>query len=479
MRRGPSWRRVAALLALVLIAVTAAGAYFYVKSRQEVLADRFRNYLTRRLSEMFDLQVTIGTVEGDPRGTVALKDVRVSVPKADGTPLDVFTCGEVRFRYTLLDFFRENFTSWFDVILDRPVFYANVPFTAPAAPEARSFELFSGFAQKVRSTARLIIKDGTIAWLGKEGTLSGIDGTIADRSFDMTVTLNHLKLGNFDTTTTLRVDGQLAGDDVSRPLRLTGSAATLGTVINWKPVPSESKLHFELNRNELRIWDSEVLGGIGIEGTVGHTSRSDIDLMLTAKGYPLKQMHEIMSFSGGTAVGGRLSGRLRVRGALAEPALAGEFAIEDNLVEGARFRAMQLFFEGIFPEVKISRSQMILSNGNPMQFASDQEINIRELFNSSTYERLIARSEQRTVTWKNWTLYREGDKDTVLLEHPLLPAAPAAPSGDGSLSEGEDADDETGEDAPVLDALFGGRESIKMELKDDEQMFTLQRKAQF
>lgn len=113
---------------------------------------------------------------------------------------------------------------------------------------------------------------------------------------------------------------------------------------------------------------------------------------------------------------------------------------------------------------------MILSNGNPMQFASDQEIHVRELFSSSTYERLIARSEQRTVTWKNWTLYREGDKDTVLLEHPLVPDSPS--------SEADEAEADP-EGAPSLDTLFGGQESIKMELKDDEQMFTLQKKAQF
>ena len=113
---------------------------------------------------------------------------------------------------------------------------------------------------------------------------------------------------------------------------------------------------------------------------------------------------------------------------------------------------------------------MILANGNPMQFASDQEIHVKELFSSATYERLIARSEQRTVTWKNWTLYREEDRDTVLLEHPL--------SSDVAPAESEETEVQE-EGAPGLDTLLGGRESIKMELKDDEQMFTLQKKAQF
>ncbi len=471
MRSRSSWRPLAALIAVLLVAVLAAGAFVYIKSRQGLLADRFKHYLTRRLSEAFDLQVQIGSVVGDPRGAIALRDIRVSVPRKDTVPLDVFTCGEVRFRYTLLDFFRENFTSWFDVVLDKPVFYANVPFSAQA-PEARSFDLFSGFVQKVKATARLIIKDGTIAWLGKEGTLSGIDGTIQNRSFDLSVTLNHLKIGRFDTTTTLRVEGRIFGDDTGRPLHLKGSASTLGTVINWKPLPGESQLQFDLTQDRLKIWNAKILGGIGIEGSVTHTTGADVDLMLTAKKYPLKEMHDIMSFSGGTAVGGQLTGRLKVQGAVTEPRLAGEFLIEDNNVPGARFRALQLFFEGIFPQVKISRSQMILSNGNPMQFASDQEIHIHELFSSGTYERLIARSDQRTVTWKNWTLYREGDKDTVLLEHPLSSAVTPA--------ETDESDAEAEADAPPsLETLFGGQESIKMELKDDEQMFTLQKKATF
>ncbi len=472
MRRKPSWLRIAAAVAVVAVLATGAGAFFYVKTRQGLLAERFRQYLTVRLSKTFDLQVEIGAVTGDPRGTIALKDVRVSVPRKDTVPLDVFTCAEVRFRYTLLDFFRENFTSWFDVILDRPVFYANVPFSAQA-PEARSFELFSGFVQKVRSTARLIIRNGTIAWLGKEGTLSGIDGTIANRSFDMTVTLNHMKLGNFDTTTTVRVDGQLAGDETSKAARLTGSAVTQGTVINWKPIPRESLVRFDLSRDQFKIWDTQVLGGIGVEGFVGHTTRRDLDLMFTAKDYPLKEMNEILSFSGGQGIGGKMSGRLKVQGAITEPRMAGELIIEDNAAPGARFRAMQIFFEGIFPQMKISRSQMILTNGQSMQFASDQEIHLREMFSSDTYERLITGSEQRTVTWKNWTLYREGDKDTVLLEHPLSqPAVGEDPEGDGEDEEGSD-------EPPSLETLLSGAESLKMELKDDEQMFTLQKKATF
>lgn len=471
MRGKTSWRRVAVLTAIFLVVALLGGAFLYIQARRDVLTERFRQYLTQKLSNTFNLDVKIGSVAGDPRGTIALRDVHVSVRRDEGPAIDVFTCGEVRFRYTLLDFFRENFTSWFDVVLYKPTFYADVPFSVQK-PEARghSFELFSGFVQKVRSSARLIIEDGTVAWIGMEGTLSGIEGVIANRSFDLSLTLNHLTIGNFDTTTLLRIDGQLIGDSAKSPARLTGSAVTQGTVINWKPVPSEARVHFDLTEDHLKLWDSYILGGISIAGTVGHTSRRDVDLVLSVKNYPLKEMHDIMSFSSSAAVGGKMTGKLIVQGDVMEPRLVGEFAIEDNTAPGARFRALQLFFEGIFPQVKISRSQMILSNGNPMQFASDQEIHVKELFSSVTYERLIARSEQRTVTWKNWTLYREGDRDSVLLEHPLSKNAVPA--------ESEDTDAEA-EGAPGLDTLLGGRESIKMELKDDEQMFTLQKKAQF
>ncbi|MBP9732956.1 MAG: hypothetical protein KBD07_01120 [Candidatus Omnitrophica bacterium] len=474
MRRKSSWARIAVAAALLAVLTACAGGFFYIKAKQGVWTERFRQYLTARLSQAFDLKVDIGSITGDPRGTIALKDVRVSVEDGDHPLMDIFTCGEVRFRYTLLDFFRQNYTSWFDVILDKPVFYANVPFSAQA-PKARSFELFSGFIQKIKATSRLIIRQGTIAWIGREGDVSAIDGTLANRSFDITVTLNHIKIGLFDTTTTLKMDGQLVKDGQSQlGARLTGSASTQGTVINWKPVPRESSVHFDLSQDRLKLWDTEFLGGIRIDGVIGHSSRRDVDVTLSAKDYPLQEMHDMLSFSGSQAVGGKLSGRLKVQGALTEPRMAGELFIEGNTAPGARFRSLQLFFEGIYPQMKISRSQMVLANGNPMQFASDQEVSLQEMFSADTYERLIASSEQRTVTWKNWTLYREGDKDTVLLEHPLSPA------NDRSYAQEDAADTENAPDAPPsLETLLSGQDSLNMELKDDEQMFTLQKKALF
>jgi hypothetical protein len=469
MKRRTSRRKLAVGILAVVLAVGALGVFIYVNSRQGILAERFRIYLTERLSESFGLEVQIGTISGDVWGTVSLRDVRISMPNPSAPALTIFTCGEIRFRYTLLDFLRQNFTGWFDVILNKPVFYANAPFGA-RAPEAHSVEIFSGLTQRVHQTARLIIHDGTIAWLGQEGTLSGIDGMIANRSFDLTITLNHLKMGNFDATTTLVVDGQLAGDDSTHALHLVGSAATRGTVINWKPLPSESRMHFDLSRDTLKIWDSEILGGIAVEGSIGHTSRQEVDLTFTAKGYPLKEMHDIFSFSGSQAIGGQMTGKLRIAGAVTEPRLIGECVIGGNDAPGSRFKAMQLFFEGIYPQVKISRSQMILSNGNAMQFSSEQEIGLFELFNADTYERLIARSEQRTVTWHDWTLYREGEKDSLSMERPL--------DGGTNAAEKEDSGSE-GDEASGLDTLFGGKESFKVELKDDEQILALQKKSQF
>ena len=460
-------------LCITVALVLFSGFVVYHKKSQ--IGNHFRIFITQRFEQTFGLTVVLEGIEGNVFGTVALKGVQLSVPSAGGSVLTIFSADEVRFRYTLGDFFRENFSGWFDIILKKPVFYSNIPFR-PAVREARSLEFFSAFTQRVRQNARLIVEDGTIAWLGEDGILSGIEGVIENEAFDFKLSLNHIRLENLDVTTTMAFKGRVMPDPDHASKKLVGSWTTQGTVVNWKPVPKESMMRFEITEDQFIIHDATILGGIEIEGVIGHTSREDVDLKLVAKRYPLRQIYDILSFSNNPSMGGTMDGQILLSGSLHHPRIHGQILIENPDSNAERFKNIQLNFSGIYPTVRLSQSRMVTQNGTVMKF-SNQELHVQELLDVTTYEDLVRRTEQTMVTWGDWTLKRQEEEDSVSLEHGF--------GEDLKLTYERLEHDETrihhseSKDKFHLEYLLGGKQSVKMEVKEDEQFFGLQRKSVF
>lgn len=472
-------------IALLSAALIASGAFIHYK--KDEFKSRFKSYLAQTLEDNYGLSVTLKGVQGDFFGNIILNDVVLSVPSESmavlppvwdhqGDSVVLFSADEVQFRYTFLDFFRENFTGWFDIMLTRPVFYANVPFH-PSASEVKGAEVLATFMRRVGRNARLIIKDGSVKWLGKEGALSDIEGMIENKSFDFKVSLNHMRLNGWDMTSTFLFEGSVEPDPLGPLGKLKGSWTTEGTVINFKPMPKESKLHFEITGDRFFILDSVVFGGIHMQGWLGHTSRDDMEVTFSATRYPLRIVYDVLSSSDEPSLGGILDGELKLTGSLYHPQIDGQLLIQNEESQAERFKVMQLNFHGIYPEVRLSESRMFTRDGAVMRF-SDSEVHVMELFNVSTYESLIAQRDQTTVAWGDWTLKREVEEDTVALRRGL--SRELTVSYERSEAQDETKIDSAQEDNEFqLEYLLGNKNSLQMEWGENESFFGLQRKSEF
>lgn len=463
------------VLPLMLIA-GALGAYHVLKSQK--VDQQFKEFLKSRFSDNFGLKISVGKIHANPAGLISVDDLELTIPNPDGSSAPIFLAKTISFKYSLIDMFKENFSGWLDITLDRPTFYSNVPFEGKVR-NTGSLEIFSGLVHKVKKKTRLIVKSGTVVWVGQEGVLSEISGTVEGKSFDFKLSLNHIQLHGFDVSTTLHMIGVVSGETANQTdPKLIGQIITDGSIVNWKPVPEESSADFEITKNELKITSAKVLGGIMVSGVIGHSSSSVVDLSMETEQYPLAQMYDIMSFTGGSPIGTLLDAKLFVKGSVYQPNIEGQVTIQNPDGKDKKFKNIQLNFTGVYPEVTLSESRMVASNGSVMRF-STRQLPVRELFKTETYERMIRQTEQTSVAWGDWTLARREDEDSVWLEKSL--------ADDMTLTYQRYDHDETrlnpnsleNENELSLEYFLSKKGSVSMDIRDDEQLVSLKSTTSF
>lgn len=462
------------MIALLLIFAGVVCVYHVFKSKQ--IDQRFVQFLKSRFSEDFGLKISIGKVYANPSGIISISDVRLTVP-VNGQITPIFLSKKVSFKYSIADLFRQKFSGWFDIILEEPTFYSNVPFDG-RVEKSRSLEIFSGLIHRVKKKARLVIQRGTVVWIGQEGVVSEISGSVEGREFNFHLTLNHIRLQQFDVTTTLHITGIVEDQVNEREPKLLGKLSTNGSVINWKPIPEEATIAFELTKDSLIIQSAKILGGFDLSGVIGHTSHTNVDLVLETFQYPLAQMHDILSFKGGSPLGTFLDAKLQFKGSAQQPTIDGQVTIQNPEGKDKRFKNIQLNFSGVYPEINLSESRMVAANGSVMRF-SNRRMPVQELFKVDTYERMIRQTEQTSVAWGDWTLARREDEDSVWVEKNL--------ANDMTLKYQHYEHDETklhsnsleNENELSFEYFLSKKGSISMDIKDDEQLLSLKSTTSF
>lgn len=465
------------LILLTALALSFAAVFGYAVSKHTGWNHRFKRYFVEATTRAFGVRIELKSLRGDLLRRLEIRGVKAWTGKTGGDQ-EIFSAESITFEYPLLSIFFERFSGWVDVTLDHPHFYPEAPLSGQsgAASGNPSVKFLSTLIRRLQKNAQVTLRDGVIDLSRTAGVRVGVEGLIRSRSFDLSFAMNHLKMGRYDMTSLWRVNGTLDEGGRADSPAITGTLETRGTVVNWKPLPSEGRLSFRLTPEKIEFRDSTVLGGIGLSGGVQIAGEPELDVLLRFTGYPADKIHDIFSFSSGNPPAGSISGEVRIKGKWNEPRLQGDLILEDRILT-RRFQNIQLHFEGLYPEVRVSESRMMMIDGTSMRF-SEKQVLLRELFQSETYEQLIKEEGQSRVAWKDWTLERREDDDSIELKKKL--------SGNVSFQYENTAQDETKptdtqttEHAVGLEYALTGSDNITVEVKEDESFVGLEKKSVF
>jgi hypothetical protein len=469
-------RRTTALK-VISILLAGVGLFYYASVRKEALIREGTNVLQNLLSRETDYDVKIGKISGKITGLVRFDDVRLEKPGIPQELRTVFQAEQVEFHYSLFDFLAKQQFSKISIKLKRPVvtWYPQIRLRNAPLPW---LETFRYLLLTQRHRLNVNIQDMTVVYGTDRQTFTGINGQYSNDTFVASVPVRHWTILENDLSTELNIKGKLAFGGAGAEDRLEGQIFTQGSVINWQPLPWESKFDFTLSKNEFSILSSDILGGLEVTGDIDISNEPKFDVQLQAKDYPIKNFEPF--FGRGTI--GSYDGFLTLESL--------HMGLHARLVGGKagkrHYQAMNLHAEGVYPTLTLFDSQMMMEDGVVMKFGR-QTVEFRELFSSRTYKELIKAVDQDSVAMGDWEFSRplgEGKKPEFLVERSLGKYARVKfrkynEPEEKKLDLNRNDEDPRKEMEVGLEYKLRAEDSVQYKVREDEQFVGVERKMNF
>ena len=393
---------------VLIVVLIAAALTLFLGVRKKTLAKHATRWLESCLAAGTDLQFHIGKISGNALGFIKFQDVEVSQAGEGLKKTDLFKAKEIRFRYTLLEFLAKKSSSKIEVFVADPVFYwrPHVTLKTPSFPLMGLLQQWASAKDEDRVTIRI---KGLTLYFGYENqAFKGIDFTYRDNSFEITLPVSHAAVGGTDLSSIVRLTGRFEPGTLPLGDVLTGQIWTEGTVVNWKPMKSESRFDFVFTGEDFRLTSTDFLGGLDVNGTIRFSRDTPIDLVIQAEDYPLSHFGIFLKTDPRLPVPGLLDMEMRFSGSFWQPRLERRMRIVKGWLGKTNFRAVDIHLQGVMPTLEISDSRILLEDGSVMRFA-DKTLEIHELLRPKTYNALIEEAHQESVMMGDWSFSRPKD----------------------------------------------------------------------
>ena len=399
-------RRLFVKLALVL-AVLAASA-FLLKQKKDMVVREGTQFLQRFLSRETQLDIKVDKISGRLSGVVRFDNVRLEDPsQSEGMRL-ILHAKRVEVRYRLSDLFLKKLSSKVTLLIVEP----EIAWYSRLGPERAGFSAWLkqwGMAQ--RSYVNIVVKDLKITQPPEGETLfEGIQINYADDAFRLRVPVRHLPAWGHDISTEFVVKGLIKPAEDGALLSVSGEISTEGTVVNWSPLPWESRFTYTLSPELLKVESSELLGGFRMSGSVDFGKNDEMQLSLEAKQYPLANLAPFLRHTERRTPEGLLDLDANVNGEFTAPHLEAYATITGGRSGPNHYQSLNLYVKGIYPSLRLSDSRVLFEDGKTMRFA-DQNVEFEDLFDETLYSKWISGSDQDTVVLGNWELRRPDEQD--------------------------------------------------------------------
>ncbi len=455
-------------------------AVFFVKERKDFLVQEAKGTLEHLLSRESDFEVHIGSLSGSFLGRIRFKDVKVlnpgPFPEQDRL---LFRASEISFRTRFLDLVSKKLASRIEVAVRDPEVFWRPRVHLSSHRDLPFFGWMRQWALAQKELIDIRVENMSLFFESQNFKLEGVNLSYENDQLKAEIPLRHLTLGSMDISTVINARGNFrlglfGGED-----SIAGEFYTEGTVVNWSPLPEESKFHFIFLRTGFELTSADIFGGIGLEGRILFDEDYRMECRIRAKDYPLSNLNFILKASPKSMLPSRMDVDLHFEGSPLAPAVEGIARIHEGYIGSKTFKALDLQISGVYPTVRLENSRLLLEDDSVMKFA-DKTLEFREFFSNKTYETLIGEAQQDTVVWGDWEFRRPRDiKDNpeFLLQRTLGDRARLnfRDYKRDEMMRTEDSDKvEVG-----LEYRLAEKNSLKLQLREDEQFVGVERKVKF
>ncbi|OGX35344.1 MAG: hypothetical protein A3C36_03640 [Omnitrophica WOR_2 bacterium RIFCSPHIGHO2_02_FULL_52_10] len=233
---------------------------------------------------------------------------------------------------------------------------------------------------------------------------------VAGSEYKLLLDVNHLQTPLFDLMTkvesTIEVK-QGHNETFSEPLerlRLQGKVWSQYSLIDYKPV-RELSGNFEVKDNKLFL-HSLFFGNLQCNGTVDLISPYRIDLTFNLYDVAMQDFLSFWGMGKKYESAGLVSGEIKAAGTVDQLDLKGNLEGRNGFVQKLDFDALSLNIEGIYPDMKITRSMIAKSDGMSFTFEGSLNLKDKENFKKQIKALTLAPLVSDSGIEREWTIRR-------------------------------------------------------------------------
>ena len=460
--------------------VLLGGAALFLLHRKEALVRQVTRLLENSLSSGDDYRVKIGRTRSDIFGYIRFEDVVIEEPWLPEGERQLFSAKEIEFHYRFLDFLsKQQLGAKIDIVADHPEVRWR-PRLGLRRPRFPWMEWMKQWAVSQPQHLAVRVNKLDLVFGPDKKKIGGVDISYENNHFHAQIPISHLVIAGSDVSSVVNVTGhfelglQESGD------HLNGEIRTEGTIINWKPLAQETQFSFNFSEDDFKLTSSNFLGGVEITGAVDFTRDYALDFLVTAQNYPLANLEPFLKVDRSLIPPGHFDLSAHFYGSLEQLNVEARTRIYEGWIGGKTFKAMDVNVVGIYPTLRLTDSKILMQDDSSMRFA-DKTLEARDLFKGKTYEALIAEAQQETVVWGDWELSRPKDiKDNpeFLMQRNLSDKATVHFK---KFYEDSSAQDRSNEKQMEVgfEYRLRSKDSLKLELREDEEFVGVERKMKF
>lgn len=228
-----------------------------------------------------------------------------------------------------------------------------------------------------------------------------------ENKFYLTGKVDHLKIPQFDISTIFEGLIDINTDENGT---IKGSFKSSYSLINYKPVGALAG-QFEIKGGRLFLesvfWEEMML-----DGSLSLLAPYDVDVSVRLSHVSLEELSSAASSSGDRPFKGLVSGVVHLTGSMDQPFLKGRLEASDGTIQDFEYDKLAVNFEGAYPTLHISDSQVTQTDG--LTFNMDGNINIDNPYDllGEMFALKLSPLIAETATHREWTIKRKEDKNT-------------------------------------------------------------------
>jgi|GEM_PF-2767679 len=286
------------------------------------------------------------------------------------------------------------------------------------------------------------------------------------------VLFNHVGIGRIDLQSQL--DYEIAVTDSG----LSGKIKTSGTVLDYRPF-KELEGEFSVEDRILKIASLKLGDDYDLTGTVNLRSPYEINLALNIKDSNLSQLLLVSEVESESKINGRINGFIKTEGSLKNLLTTAKLECGRGHLGNLDYESMNVNLQGRGPVLKVADSRILRKEG---YIVLSGEVDLRRLWSTEPYKGLAWTCGNEAIVWNGWNIMKETNSKEVEMKKGVGQEKEFMVTFKGYLNDEESWQDTQGhkqDEAIGVEYKLDDAKQVKMQLKNNEEIFSLEHRVKF